>query len=134
MDEATKFNRKDLAQIVADSLHIPLSSADNYCDEVLSALKDMLCADSKKIKIELRGFGTFTVKPAKARDWTKTIQSKEAVYVPEHKKMHFKPGKEIKRFLMQPLNKEDVPEGDMLEVDPEETLDTANNIDEDLSL
>lgn len=128
MDEVTKFNRKDLAQTVADSLHIPMGQADRYCGEVLSAIKSMLCTDSQKVRIELRGFGIFNVKPAKARDWTKTINSKEDVYVPEHKKMHFKPGKEIKDFMMQPLHKEDLPE------DIEETLDITSNIDEDLSL
>ncbi len=129
MDENAKYNRKDLAKAVAKSLYIPISLADSYCDAVLSAIKDMLFTDTKKTKIELRGFGTFDVKPAKARNWTKTIQSKEAIYVPEHKKMHFKPGKEIKRFMMQPLYKKDLPEEKF-----EETLDTTSKTEEGLSL
>lgn len=128
MDKNAKFNRKDLAKAVAESLYIPISLADSYCGEVLSAIKNMLFTDAERIKIELRGFGTFDVKPAKARDWTKTILSKEAIFVPEHKRMHFKPGKEIKRFMMQPLHKKDLPE------EPKETLDTTSNIEEDLSL
>lgn len=128
MSEKIKFNRKDLAEMVAKSLYIPVKEADKYCEEVLTAIKNMLCVDAEKIKIELRGFGTFNVKPAKARDWTKTIQSKKAIFVPEHKKMHFKPGKDIKRFMMQPLHKEDLPE------EIEESLDTAGPIEEDLTL
>ena len=59
--------------------------------------------DYDNIRIEVRNFGVFEVKPTKAKPRARNPRTNEEVYVPAHKKSHFKPGKILKQHLKQPI-------------------------------
>ena len=55
---------------------------------------------NKKLRKQIkRNFGTFEVKPASAKPNARNPKTNEVIYVPPHKKIHFRPGKIIKNEL-----------------------------------
>ena len=54
-------------------------------------------------RIEIRNFGVFESKPTKAKPRARNPVTNEEIYVPAHKKTHFKPGRLIKEYLRKPL-------------------------------
>ena len=63
----------------------------------------MMSADYDNVRIEVRNFGVLEVKPTKAKPRARNPRTNEEVYVPAHKKSHFKPGKLLKQRLKQPI-------------------------------
>lgn len=55
-------------------------------------------------RIEIRGFGNWTVKATNARPTARNPRTGEVVFVPARRKVAFKPGRVIKEALMQPLD------------------------------
>ena len=53
-------------------------------------------------RIEIRGFGSFEVKQANARNG-RNPKTGEAVFVPARRKVRFKPGKMLKNKLSKPV-------------------------------
>ncbi len=76
-------------------------------DDFFTALRHLLMKDVKAdtVRIEVRNFGTFEVKPTKAKPKARNPRTNEIVYVKPHKKTHFTPGKILKKYLEQPLKK-----------------------------
>ncbi|MBT6871506.1 MAG: integration host factor subunit beta [Candidatus Marinimicrobia bacterium] len=70
-------------------------------DSVLETMCGMLTEDQSNIRIELRNFGVFEVKPTKAKPRARNPRTNEEVYVPPRRKVHFKPGKIIREVLQQ---------------------------------
>ena len=68
-------------------------SVESFIDAVKSSLED-------GHNIEIRGFGTFKVKPRKARK-ARNPRTGEAVPVPERKVPVFKPSIEFKKLVME---------------------------------
>ena len=54
-------------------------------------------------KDQIRNFGVIEVKPTKAKPNARNPQTNEEIFVPAHKKTHFKPGKILKQYLSRPL-------------------------------
>ena len=54
---------------------------------------------SDHISIELRNFGIFEVKPTKAKPKARNPRTNEEIFVPAHRKIMFKPGKNLKTEL-----------------------------------
>ena len=51
----------------------------------------------------MRNFGVLESKPAKAKPKARNPRTNEEIFVPAHKKTHFKPGKALKAHLKKPL-------------------------------
>ena len=53
----------------------------------------------KSQNVELRGFGTFFIKKIKEKYSARNPKTGELIYVPEKKKVRFKPSKKLKNYI-----------------------------------
>jgi len=97
------FTKKDVAEEIAHRLEATLVDSLTFTDELFVVLRDMLTDDYEKVRIEIRNFGVFEVKPTKAKPKARNPQTNQEIFVPAHKKTHFKPGKILRQYLKQPL-------------------------------
>ena len=97
------YTKKEIAKQVAGRLDLPTSKTHEVVTETFNVMREMMSEDRDITRIELRNFGTFSVKPAKAKPRARNPRTNEEVYVPPHRKSHFKPGKLLKSFLRKPL-------------------------------
>lgn len=81
----------DIINLVADKTGVPKQKAEEVVESLFNAMKDSLAGGSR---IELRGFGVFTVKSRKKGIGRNPRTGKE-VPIPSGKTIRFKPGKEI---------------------------------------
>tara|TARA_B100001248_G_C27372368_1_gene452354 strand:+ start:1113 stop:1421 length:309 start_codon:yes stop_codon:yes gene_type:complete len=97
------YTKKDIAKEFSrrknKSIRISIDIADTFFD----ILKDILIEDNPYTRIEIRNFGVFESKPTRAKPRARNPITNEEIYVPAHKKTHFKPGKLIKEYLRKPL-------------------------------
>ena len=96
------FTKRDIAKIVGKKLDISVRKSVTYTDEVFKAVKELLCKDKDYIRVEVRNFGVLESKPAKAKPKARNPRTNEEIFVPAHKKTHFKPGKTLKAHLKKP--------------------------------
>lgn len=94
----------DILRRTSDKLNISLDELKIILDSFLDTMGDMLEESNDKTRIELRNFGVFEVKPAKAKPKARNPKTNEEIYVPPHRKVHFKVGKNIRKVLSQELN------------------------------
>jgi len=71
---------------------------------VFETLREIMSEDHRSLRIEIRNFGVFEVKPTKAKPRARNSRTNEEVYVPERRKSHFKPCRLLKDVLKQPLD------------------------------
>jgi len=88
-------NRSDLIDALKDKESISRIDAKNVVDIFYSALKETLI---KSERVEIRGFGSFTVKKYKAYT-ARNPKTGEKVSVPSKKLPFFKVGKELKELV-----------------------------------
>lgn len=81
----------DIVDRVAKQTGISKNKAEEVVDLVFESMKEAL---AKGERIELRGFGVFTVKPRK-KGIGRNPRTGEKIPIPEGKTVRFKPGKEI---------------------------------------
>ena len=91
--------KKDLALAIAAKTGCHVTIALKAADAVFETMREVLIAGNR---IELRGFGVFTVKNSAARPAARNPRTGEIINVPARKKTHFKPGKEIKEAMKKP--------------------------------
>ena len=97
------FTRKDVTQRVAERLNMPVSNMKAPVDAVFETLREIMSEDHRSMRIEIRNFGVFEVKPTKAKPQARNPRTNEVVYVPARRKTHFKPGRLLKEVLKKPL-------------------------------
>jgi integration host factor subunit beta len=97
------YTKRDLVRKVAESQDVPLNKAEPWVDAVINSIRDTLLEADPTCRIELRDFGVFEVKETKAKPKARNPKTNEVIYVPRHRKTHFKPGKRLKNFLKQPM-------------------------------
>ena len=97
------FTKRDIAIIVGERLNLSIRKSVIYTDQVFKAVKELLCKDEDYIRVEVRNFGELESKPAKAKPKARNPKTNEEIFVPAHKKTHFKPGKDLKKHLRKPL-------------------------------
>jgi integration host factor subunit beta len=98
------YTKRDIVRRVAESRDVPLNQAEPWVDEVIAALRGTMMDADPTCRIELRDFGVFEVKETKAKPKARNPKTNEVIYVPAHRKTHFKPSKLLKEFLRQPLD------------------------------
>ena len=81
----------DIINQVVERTGIPRTKAEMAVDCVFNAMKTAL---QKNDRIELRGFGVFTIKPRKT-GIGRNPRTGEEVSIPPGKAVRFKPGKEL---------------------------------------
>jgi DNA-binding protein HU-beta len=87
--------KADLARSIADKHNLTHKEAVNVVDAVLATITEAL---AKGEKVELRGFGSFTVKNRAART-ARNPKTGEHVYVPAKTTPAFKASKALKKLL-----------------------------------
>jgi nucleoid DNA-binding protein len=83
--------KQDLIQRIAERTGLPRTKAESAVDAIFEAMKNAL---SKGDRIELRGFGVFTVKPRKTGVGRNPRTGTEVMIAPG-KAVRFKPGKDL---------------------------------------
>ena len=84
--------KSDLVDVIAEKSGVAKSQAQSIVDDLLELLSDAL---SKGEKIDLRGFGTFSVRDSAARTG-RNPQTGETIQIPARRVPGFKPGKELR--------------------------------------
>ena len=97
------YTKKDIVKRVANHTNSSIDQTAPYVNKIFGAIREMMSEDHGNIRIEVRNFGVFEVKPTKAKPRARNPRTNEEVYVPAHKKSHFKPGKILKQTLKQPI-------------------------------
>lgn len=98
------YTKKDIAHSLLESQpDLKLYQSEEIVDDLFSIMREMLMdGENQMVRIEIRNFGVFEVKPTKAKPKARNPRTNEVVYVPPRKKTHFKPGKKLKDFLKVP--------------------------------
>ena len=97
------YTREDIIRRTGDKLNLTHDEMKLILDTILDTVSEMLTEDKSRIRIELRNFGVFEIKPTKAKPNARNPQTNQEIFVPAHKKTHFKPGKILKEYLRQPI-------------------------------
>ena len=95
------YTREDIIRRAGDKLNLTHDEMKIILDTTLDIMTEILTKDQSRIRIELRNFGIFEVKPTRAKPRARNPRTNEEVYVPPRRKVHFKPGKIIRQELHQ---------------------------------
>ncbi len=98
------FTKRDIAKQVAGQMNQPVAVALRWVDHVFTSLRETMMRDEENLRIEVRDFGVFEVKQTKSKPKARNPKTGETIYVPPHRKSHFKPGKLLKEYFSRPLN------------------------------
>ncbi len=97
------YTKKDIVKRVANQTNSSYDQTAPYVNEIFGVMREMMSKSYDNVRIEVRNFGVFEVKPTKAKPRARNPRTNEEVFVPAHKKSHFKPGKILKNHLKKPL-------------------------------
>ena len=97
------YTKKDIVKRVANQTNSSYDQAAPYVNEIFGVMREMMSQSYDNVRIEVRNFGVFEIKPTKAKPRARNPRTNEEVFVPAHKKSHFKPGKILKQHLKKPL-------------------------------
>ena len=95
------FTREDIIRRTSEKLDLSHNDMKLVVDSILETMSGMLTEKQSNIRIELRNFGVFEVKPTKAKPRARNPRTNEEVYVPPRRKIHFKAGKVIREVLQK---------------------------------
>ena len=98
------YTKSDIAKRVAELQGGQYANAIRWTDATFRALSEILMRANPELRVELRDFGVFEVKLTKSKPNARNPRTGSAIYVPSHRKSHFKPGKLLKKFLSQSLD------------------------------
>ena len=99
--KALNYTREDIIRRAGDKLNLTHDEMKLILDTTLDTMAEMLTEDNSRIRIELRNFGVFEVKPTRAKPRARNPRTNEEIYVPPRRKIHFKPGKIIRQELQR---------------------------------
>ena len=99
--QSINFTREDIIRRAGDMLNLTYDEMKIILDTTLDTMASMLTEEKSRIRIELRNFGIFEVKPTRAKPRARNPRTNEEVYVPPRRKIHFKPGKIIRQELQR---------------------------------
>ena len=97
------YTKRDIVRRVAEASGDPMIRVEPWVDSVIVAMREIMMSANTECRIEIRDFGVFEVKETKAKPKARNPKTNEVIYVPPHRKTHFKPSKLLKSFLRQPL-------------------------------
>lgn len=97
------YTKRDIIRRVAEAKGQPMIKVEPWVDSVIVAVREIMMSANTECRIEIRDFGVFEVKKTKAKPKARNPKTNEVIYVPAHRKTHFKPSKLLKSFLRQPL-------------------------------
>jgi len=93
------FTKQDVIKRVSEKLDIPITSLRAPVDAVFTVLREIMSEDYRSLRIEIRDFDVFEVKPTKAKPKARNPKTNEEVMVPARKKAVFKVSRELNNIL-----------------------------------
>ena len=100
---ARTYTKRDIIKKVALASGERVNASAKWTERVFAAVREIMMSANPELRIEIRDFGVFEVKPTKSKPKARNPKSGEVIFVPSRRKTHFKPGKLLKSFLSQPL-------------------------------
>ena len=97
--EKLTYNKDDLVKKMSQKLLFSHEDMKFMVDNFLETILEILKKPKDIIRIELRNFGVFEVKPTKAKPRARNPRTNEEIFVPAHRKISFKAGKGLKDEL-----------------------------------
>ncbi len=98
------YTRKDIVRRVSAQLGLGDKEVKIVLDEILDTMTGIFLENHDVLRLELRNFGIFEVKPTKAKPRARNPKTNEEIFVPAHRKIHFKAGKILKKELKKEYN------------------------------
>lgn len=98
--------KKDVVEWVFKEVNneVPdIKMVSKIVNSTFDALRELMIQDDKISRIEIRNFGVFEVKKAKAKPKARNPKTNEVIFVPPRRKTHFKPGKLLQDALKKPV-------------------------------
>ena len=92
--------KAELARILVHDINCTEVLAHNAVDALFEIMRDALLQGDR---IEVRDFGSWTVKMIKAKSNARNPKTGEVVFIPARRKVRFKPGRIIKEALSRSL-------------------------------
>jgi integration host factor subunit beta len=102
------YTKRDVALGVARKGEGKVSVAEKWVDRVFATLREIMMSADPELRIEVRDFGVFEVKRTRPKPKARNPRTGEIIFVPGRRKTHFKAGKRLRRFLQQPIEKENL--------------------------
>ena len=93
------YNKDDLIKQLSNKILFSHDDMKFMVDNFFETILEILKQPHDIIRIEIRNFGIFEVKPTKAKPKARNPRTNEIIFVPAHKKIAFKPGKILKEEL-----------------------------------
>ena len=103
MTHIPTITKKDVVKRTAKLVGEKISDTEIIVDSVFKALRQIMSEANPEVRIEVRDFGVFEVKKTKAKPKARNPKTGEIIYVPAHRKTHFKPGKMLKGVMRRAL-------------------------------
>ena len=97
--EKITYNKDDLIKKMSQKLLFSHDDMKFMVDNFFETILEILIQPHDIIRIEIRNFGIFEVKPTKAKPKARNPRTNEEIFVPAHKKISFRPGKILKEEL-----------------------------------
>jgi len=91
-----KFTKADIVDALYEKTEMNRSVIRGAVDLLIEEMKEALM---RRQVIELRGFGTFSVKVRKARPNARNPRTGETITIKSHGAVAFRPGKELKEAV-----------------------------------
>lgn len=93
------YTKKDIARQVAALKGVKVKESAVIVDGIFEVLRVMLSEKDTHVRIEVRDFGVLEARPTKAKPRARNPKTNEEIYVPPHRKTHFKAGRLLKAAL-----------------------------------
>jgi nucleoid DNA-binding protein len=97
--ETKTYTKKDIARRVAALKGTLLKDTATVVDGIFEVMREMLSEANTHVRIEVRDFGVLEARPTKAKPRARNPRTNEEIYVPPHRKTHFKAGRLLKSAL-----------------------------------
>tara|TARA_Y100000590_G_C15483402_1_gene924880 strand:- start:621 stop:935 length:315 start_codon:yes stop_codon:yes gene_type:complete len=95
------YTKKDIVRRSAMKVDLSNDEMKIMFDSIIDTMRDIFMEQHSNIRIEVRNFGVFEIKPAKAKMKARNPKTNKIFKIPPHRKISFKPGKNIKKEMMK---------------------------------
>ena len=95
MGHKVNYKKSDLVDLIYKSLDMPKDKIKVILDVFLDSLIAIFTKEQSNVRLEIRNFGVFEVKKTKPKPKARNPKTNEIIFVPQRRKISFKPGKQI---------------------------------------
>lgn len=98
--------RKNIEDKIEEKLAGKIISKKLVVDTLFDSIRELIFTADPLVRMEIRDFGVFTVKKSKPKPKARNLITGETIYVPARRKIHFKPGLILRKFLKERITSE----------------------------